>query len=204
MTVPAEGRRARRPERGARSNKQQAASSKQLGRAPHRSTSISAAEKRSRRVRGPGLQRGRRRRARRHHVRAVAPPSLATASRRNGTIRPATVPSSPRSISPRTPGTNIAKIFRLPAWHSVREAVSWRSFVFSMQHCWKRSLTKVWAPNGEPLVAIVVGGGCLVVEPALGKKMKIIFSQCLTRVRCTPIIVSSLRRGARVAKGGRL
>lgn len=54
------------------------------------------------------------------------------------------------------------------------------------------------------LVAIVVGGGCLVVEPALGKKMKIIFSQCLTRVRCTPIIVSSLRRGARVAKGGRL
>lgn len=78
--------------------------------------------------------------------------------------------------------------------------------VFRFQHATllKRSLTKVWAPNGEPLVAIVVGGGCLVIESVLGKKMKIIFSQCLTRVRCTPIIVSSLRRGARVAKGGRL
>lgn len=51
----------------------QAASSKQLGRAPHRSTATSAAEKRSRRVRAPGLQRGRRRRVRGRSVRAVAP-----------------------------------------------------------------------------------------------------------------------------------
>lgn len=63
----------------------------------------------------------------------------------------------------------------------------------------------MWAPVGEPLVSTVAWwGACQVIERALGKKMKIIFLWCLTRVRCTPIIVSSLRRGARVAKGGRL
>lgn len=41
-------------------------------------------------------------------------------------------------------------------------------------------------------------------QAGVGKKVKIIFQVRLTEVRCTPIIVSSLRRGARVAKGGRL
>lgn len=41
-------------------------------------------------------------------------------------------------------------------------------------------------------------------QAGIGKAVKIIFRMCLTGVRYTPIIVSSLRRGARVAKGGRL
>lgn len=42
------------------------------------------------------------------------------------------------------------------------------------------------------------------ISQVLVKRMKIIFAVRLTKVRCTLIIVSSLRRGARVAKGGRL
>lgn len=57
-------RSSRGPSPGGRSGARGRTSSKQLGRAPHRSRAISAAEKRSRIVRGPGLQRDRRRRAR--------------------------------------------------------------------------------------------------------------------------------------------
>lgn len=46
--------------------------------------------------------------------RAVAPPSLATASRRNGTIRPATVPLSPQSISQGCPARILQKFSAYP------------------------------------------------------------------------------------------
>lgn len=64
-------RRPSRPAAGAGREGEKPAGS--WARAPHRAAAISAAEKQSRRVGAPGPQRGRRRRARRHHVRAVAP-----------------------------------------------------------------------------------------------------------------------------------
>ncbi len=65
------GRGPSRPAAGAGREGEQPASG--WAREPHRSAAISAAEKRSRRVRAPGLRRGRWRHARGHHIRVVAP-----------------------------------------------------------------------------------------------------------------------------------
>jgi len=48
--------------------------------------------------------------------------------------------------SPNPPGTKFAEILCLSAWHCVKEAVWWRSFVFSADadRRWGRSLTKMW------------------------------------------------------------
>lgn len=62
----------------------------------------------------------------------------------------------------------------------------------------------MWHWSVAPMLALAGQGREIGGQAGIGKRVKIIFRMCLTGVRCTPIIVSSLRRGARVAKGGRL